>query len=90
MKVRVANFNLKGKYDIWWEDLRIVKGIREKELALKIFEKYLWEKYLYNKYYESKIKEFHEHKPRQLTMDSHKKHIFGTTEVCPPHQGWEG
>jgi len=33
IKSRVYIFSLKGKDDIWWEDLRNVKDIREKELS---------------------------------------------------------
>jgi len=40
MKVEVAIFNLKGKVDIWWKDLRNVRNIREKELSWGRFEKY--------------------------------------------------
>jgi len=33
MKVFIANFSLKGKEDIWWEDVKNVEGIREEELT---------------------------------------------------------
>ena len=33
MKARVAIFNLKGKGAIWWEDLRNVKGNKEKYIS---------------------------------------------------------
>ena len=32
MKARVETFSLRGKADIWWEDLKNVQGIREGEL----------------------------------------------------------
>ena len=32
MKDRVATFSLKGKEDIWWEDVKNFRGIREEEL----------------------------------------------------------
>jgi len=30
MKVRMAIYNLKGKESIWWKDLKLVKGLKEK------------------------------------------------------------
>jgi hypothetical protein len=32
LKVRITIFNLNGKASVWWEDLRNVKGIHEKDL----------------------------------------------------------
>ena len=60
LKARVAIFNLNGKASIWWEDLRNVKGIHEKDLSWKQFEKYFKRKYLYEIYYDDKAKEFYE------------------------------
>jgi hypothetical protein len=39
LKARITIFNLNGKASIWWEDLRNVKGIHEKDLSWKKFEK---------------------------------------------------
>lgn len=55
MKERVAIFNLKGKVDIWWEDLRNVKDISE-ELSWRRFVRYFREKYPSEEYYDSKVK----------------------------------
>ena len=30
MKVRMAIYNLKGKANIWWKDLKLAKGLKEK------------------------------------------------------------
>jgi hypothetical protein len=30
MKVRMAIYNLKGKASIWWQDLKLAKGLKEK------------------------------------------------------------
>jgi hypothetical protein len=30
MKVRMAIYNLKGKGNIWWQDLKLAKGLKEK------------------------------------------------------------
>jgi hypothetical protein len=39
LKVRITIFNLNGNASIWWEDLRNVKGIHEKDFSWKYFEK---------------------------------------------------
>jgi hypothetical protein len=44
LKARIAIFNLKGKASIWWEDLRNVKGIHEKDLSWKQFKKHFKKK----------------------------------------------
>jgi hypothetical protein len=31
MKVRMAIYNLKGKANIWWQDLKLAKGLKEKQ-----------------------------------------------------------
>jgi hypothetical protein len=40
LKARITIFNLNEKDSIWWEDLRNVKGVHEKDLSWKQFEKY--------------------------------------------------
>jgi hypothetical protein len=71
LKARIAIFNQNGKASIWWEDLRNVKGIHEKELSWKQFEKYFKRKYLSEKYFDGKTKEFYELKLGQLTIDEY-------------------
>jgi hypothetical protein len=34
MKVRMAIYNLKGKARIWWQDLKLAKGLKEKQMEL--------------------------------------------------------
>jgi hypothetical protein len=71
LKARIAIFNLNGKASIWWEDLRNVKGIHEKDLSWKQFEKYFKKKYLSENYFDGKTKEFYELKLGQLTIDEY-------------------
>jgi hypothetical protein len=71
LKARIAIFNLNGKASIWWEDLRNVKGIHEKDLSWKQFEKYFKEKYLSEKYFDGKTKEFYELRLGQLTIEEY-------------------
>ena len=45
MKAKVATFSLKGKANIWWEDVKNVKGIREEDLNWDDFERIFNKKY---------------------------------------------
>jgi hypothetical protein len=71
LKAWITIFNMNGKDSIWWEDLRNVKGIYEKDLSWKQFEKYFKKKYLSEKYFDGKTKEFYELKMGQLTIDEY-------------------
>lgn len=69
MKARVATFDLKGKVDIWWENLKNVKGIREKELLWKEFEEHFRGKCLSKRYFDNKEEDFYELKMGQMSYD---------------------
>jgi hypothetical protein len=71
LKARIAIFNLNGKASILWEDLRNVKGIHEKDLSWKQFEKYFKKKYHSIKYFDRKTKDFYELKLGKLTIDEY-------------------
>ena len=45
-------YNLIGKADIWWQDLKWVKGIKEKSINWSTFKKYFKNKFLSDQYYE--------------------------------------
>ena len=69
MKVIMAIYNLKGKGGIWWQDLKLAKGLKEKQMEWSDFKKYFKKKYLFESYYERKTKEFYELRLRQMTME---------------------
>jgi len=71
LKAGITIFNLNGKAYIWWEELRNVKGIHEKELSWGKFEKYFKKKYLSERYYDNKTKEFYELKLRYLAINEY-------------------
>jgi hypothetical protein len=60
MKVRMAIYNLKGKANIWWQDMKLAKGLNEKQFEWYDFKKYFKKQYLFESYYERKMKEFYE------------------------------
>jgi hypothetical protein len=74
---------LNGKASIWWEDLRNVKGIHEKELSWRKFEKYFKKKYLSERYYDEKTKEFYELKLGQLTIDEYVNKFLELMRYVP-------
>ena len=52
LKARMVIYNLTGKAYIWWQDLKRVKGIREKNINWSTFKKYFKTKFLSEQYYE--------------------------------------
>jgi hypothetical protein len=70
MKVRMAIYNLKGKAIIWWQDLKLAKSLKEKQMEWYDFKKYFKKQYLSERYYERKTKEFYELRLRQMTMEN--------------------
>lgn len=70
-KARIAIFNLNGRASIWWEHLSQMKGINEKRLIWRKFEKYFKQKYLSERYYDNKREEFYELRLGQMTMEEY-------------------
>ena len=64
----MAIYNRSRKADIWWQDLKRVKGIREKNVNWSTFKKYFKKKFLSEQYYEERAKEFYELKLGSITM----------------------
>lgn len=60
MKAKITTFNIKGKVDIWWEDVNNFKGIREEELIWDEFGRLFKKKYLFERYYDERAKESYE------------------------------
>ena len=69
MKVRKAIYNLKGKARIWWQDLKLAKVLKEKQMEWSDFKKYFKKQYLSESYYERKTKEFYEQRLSQMAME---------------------
>ena len=61
-------YNLTGKANIWWQDLKRVKGIREKNINWSTFKKYFNKKFLCEQYYEERAKKFYELKFGTMNM----------------------
>ena len=64
----MAIHNLTGKEDIWWQDIKKVKGIKEIYVTWKNFKNHFKIKYMLKQYYEEKAKEFYELRLGSMTM----------------------
>ena len=56
MKARIAIFSLKGKADIWWEDMKWVRDIETEYLSWHEFKRLFRNKYFSERYYNKKAK----------------------------------
>lgn len=69
LKARLAIFELQGKATFWWEEIKIIKGVSERTITWENFQKYFKERYLTERFYDEKVREFHDLRPGQQTMD---------------------
>ena len=69
MKVIMEVYNLKGKGSIWWQDLKISHGLKEKNLEWSEFKNFFKKQYMSESYYERKTKKFYDLKLSQMTME---------------------
>eukprot|EP00253_Pinus_taeda_P003721 PITA_03721 len=69
LKARLAIFQLQGKATLWWEEIKIVKGVSEQNITWEKFQKYFKERYLTEHFYDEKAQEFHDLRLGQQSMD---------------------
>eukprot|EP00253_Pinus_taeda_P001671 PITA_01671 len=69
LKARLAIFQLQGKATLWWEEVKIVKGVTEQTITWDNFQNYFKERYLTERFYDEKAREFHDLRLGQQTMD---------------------
>lgn len=56
MKARVATFSLKGKVDIWWEDVKNFICIHKEDLSWSEFKRLFKKKYFSERYFDDRVK----------------------------------
>jgi len=61
----MAIYNMKGKASIWWKELKLAKGLKEKRMEWSDFKK----QYLSESFYERKTKEFYELRLIQMAIE---------------------
>lgn len=69
LKARLAIFQLQGKATLWWEEVKIVKGVTEQNITWDSFQRFFKERYLTERFYDEKEREFHDLRLGQQTMD---------------------
>eukprot|EP00253_Pinus_taeda_P007905 PITA_07905 len=69
LKARLAIFQLQGKATLWREEIKIVKGVSERTITWEKFQKYFKERYLTECFYDEKVREFHDLRLGQQSMD---------------------
>ena len=52
LKEKMTIYNLTGKANIWWKNIKKVKGIKERYVTWKTFKKIFKIKYLSEQYFE--------------------------------------
>jgi len=83
MKEKITTFNLKGKADIWWEDVKNAKGIQEDDLTLNEFERLFTKNYLSERYYDEKAKDFYELHMGSMTDDEYTSRFLELLRYVP-------
>eukprot|EP00253_Pinus_taeda_P002305 PITA_02305 len=69
LKARLAIFQLQGKATLWWEEVKIVKGVTEQNITWDNFQRFFKGRYLTERFYDEKAREFHDLRLGQQTMD---------------------
>ena len=83
MKARITLLSLKGKVDIWWEDVKNVEGTHEDDLTWHAFERLFKKKYLSERYFDNKVKEFYELKMGSMTDDEYTSRFLELLRYVP-------
>ena len=68
LKSQMAIYNLTRKVDIWWQDIKRVKNLKDKYLTWRFFKQYFKMKFLSEQYCEETVKEFYELKLGSMSM----------------------
>ena len=79
----MAIYNLTGKAGIWWQDLKRVKGIREKNIIWSMFKKYFKKNFLSEQYYEEQAKKFYELKLGTMNMKELNSKFLSLLKYVP-------
>lgn len=83
IKARVATFSLKGKANIWWEAVKNIRCIHEKDLTWSEFERLFKKKYLLERYFDDRVKEFYELKMGSMTNEEYTSRFLELLRYVP-------
>lgn len=83
MKARITTFNIRGKTNIWWEDVKNVRGIHEEELTWNELEQLFKKKYLSERYFDDRAKELYERKMGSMTDEEYTSKFLELLKYVP-------
>ena len=83
LKAKMAIYNLTGKADIWWQDIKRVKNLNEKYLTWRVFKKYFKRRFLSEQYYEDRAKEFYDLKLGSMSMKELSSNFLSLLRYVP-------
>eukprot|EP00253_Pinus_taeda_P020664 PITA_20664 len=75
--------NPKGKATLWWEEVKIVKGVTEQTTTWDNFQRFFKERYLTERFYDEKEREFHDLRLGQQTMDEFITRFTSLLRIVP-------
>ena len=79
----MAIYNLTRKAEIWWQDIKRVKNLKEKYVTWRIFKKYFKRKFLSEQCYEERDKEFYELKLGPMSMNALSSKFLSLLRYVP-------
>eukprot|EP00253_Pinus_taeda_P002784 PITA_02784 len=71
------------KATLWWEEVKIVRGVSEQNITWDKFQRYFKERYLTERFYDEKAREFHDLCLGQQTMDEFIAHFTSLLHYVP-------
>ena len=83
MQARLSIYNLNGKVERWWWDLKHTKKDELREISWEKFRKIFQEKYMSERFFDRKLKEFHELRMGSMTMDAFKNRFLDLLHYVP-------
>ena len=76
-------YNLTRMVDIWWQDIKGVKNIKETYVTQRNFKKYFKRNFLFEQYYEERDKEFYELKLGSMSMKELSSNFLSLLRYVP-------
>ena len=83
LKTRMTIYNLIGKADIWWQDIKWVKGIKKKNINWSTFKNYFKNNLFSKQYYEEWAKEFYDLRLRTMSIKKLKSKFLSLLHYVP-------
>ena len=83
LKAWMTIYNLMRKADIWRQDIKRVKNLKEQYLTWRVFKTYFKKKFLSKQYYEERVKEFYELRLGSMLMKELNRKFVSLLRYVP-------